>query len=79
MIAVSRRWAKVRPAQAWSSQVGEVEEHLAGKGVVSRVQGRELAHQLEDVSVAGNPSSRTRRATAVSSGVGRFLAGIHRR
>ena len=26
-----------------------------------------------------SPSSRTRRATAVSSGAGRFLAGIHRR
>jgi hypothetical protein len=32
-----------------------VEEHLAGKGVISRVQRRELAHQLEDVSVAGKP------------------------
>ena len=32
---------------------GEVEEHLAGEGVVARVQGHKLAHQLEDVSVAG--------------------------
>jgi hypothetical protein len=30
-----------------------VEEHLAGEGVVARVQRRELAHQLEDVGVAG--------------------------
>src|SRR5258708_6428493 len=34
---------------------GGVEEHLAGEGVVSRVQGRKLARQLEDVSVAGEP------------------------
>ena len=32
---------------------GEVKEHLAGKRVVSRVQGRKLAQQLSDVSVAG--------------------------
>jgi hypothetical protein len=32
-----------------------MEEHLAGKGIASRVQGRELANQLEDVSVAGKP------------------------
>ncbi len=30
-----------------------MEEHLAGESVVWRVQGRKLAHQLEDVSVAG--------------------------
>ena len=34
---------------------GEAEEHLAGEGVVRRVQRRKLAHQLEDVSVAGEP------------------------
>jgi hypothetical protein len=32
-----------------------VEEHLAGEGVVPRVQRRNLAHQLEDVSVARQP------------------------
>jgi len=32
-----------------------VEEHLAGEGVISRVQRRKLAHQLEDVSFAGEP------------------------
>jgi len=32
----------------------DAEEHLAGK-VLSRVQGRKLAHQREDVSVAGEP------------------------
>jgi hypothetical protein len=32
-----------------------VEEHLAGKGAVSRVQGRKLAYQLEDVRIAGEP------------------------
>ena len=31
----------------------DADEHLAGEGVVPRVQGRKLAHQLEDVSVAG--------------------------
>jgi hypothetical protein len=31
----------------------QVQEHLAGEGVVPRVQRRKLAHQLEDVSVAG--------------------------
>jgi hypothetical protein len=30
-----------------------VQEHLAGEGVVPRVQERELVDQLEDVSVAG--------------------------
>jgi len=30
-----------------------VKEHLARKGVISRVQGRKLAQQLEYVSVAG--------------------------
>ena len=34
----------------------EVEERLSGEGVVSRVQGRKPAHQLEDVSVAGEPA-----------------------
>ena len=33
----------------------DADEHLAGEGVVPRVQGRKLAHQLEDVSVAGEP------------------------
>jgi hypothetical protein len=33
----------------------DVEEHLAGEGVFSRVQRRKLAQQLEDVSVAGEP------------------------
>jgi hypothetical protein len=32
-----------------------VPEHLAGEDVVPRVQWRELAHQLEDVSVTGEP------------------------
>ena len=32
-----------------------MKEHLAGEGVISRVQGRKLAHQLEDASVAGEP------------------------
>jgi hypothetical protein len=32
---------------------GDAQEHLAGEGAVPRVQRRKLAHQLEDVSVAG--------------------------
>ena len=32
----------------------DADEHLAGEGVVPRVQRRELAHQLEDVSVAAD-------------------------
>jgi hypothetical protein len=32
-----------------------VEEHLTGEGVVPRVERRKLAHQLEDVSIAGQP------------------------
>ena len=35
---------------------GEVEEHHAGEGAVPRVQGRKLAHQPGDVSVAGEPA-----------------------
>jgi hypothetical protein len=30
-----------------------MKEHLAGEGVVSRMQGRKFARQLEDVSVTG--------------------------
>ena len=33
----------------------DANQHLAGEGVISRVQGRKLAHLLEDVSVAGEP------------------------
>jgi hypothetical protein len=32
---------------------GEAKEHLAGKRIVSRVQGRKSAQRLEDVSVVG--------------------------
>lgn len=35
-----------------------MKEHLAGEGVISRVPGRKLAHQLEDVSVAGGPAGQ---------------------
>ena len=35
-----------------------MEEHLAGEGVVPRVQGRKLADQPEDVSVAGEPAEQ---------------------
>jgi hypothetical protein len=34
---------------------GKMEEHLAGEGVIPRVQRGKLAHQLDDVSVAGEP------------------------
>jgi hypothetical protein len=48
------------------------------------VQRRKLAHQLEDVGVAGEPGEqdlarRIWRAVTASSGTGRFLAGISRR
>jgi hypothetical protein len=35
-----------------------MKEHLAGEGVIARVQGRKLAQQLEDVSVAGEPGEQ---------------------
>src|ERR1039458_8081113 len=35
-----------------------MKEHLAGEGVIPRVQRRKLAHQLEDVSVAGEPGEQ---------------------
>jgi hypothetical protein len=46
---------------------GEVEEHLAGEGVVSRVQRRKSAHQLEDVSVAGEPVAQDTGSPSGSS------------
>jgi hypothetical protein len=56
-----------------------MEEHLTREGVIARVQRRELARQLEDVSIAGEPVEQLRRTVTASSGVGRFLAGIARR
>ena len=58
---------------------GEVEEHLAGEGVISRVQGASSLTSSKMSALRASPSSRTRRAVTVSSGVGRFLAGISRR
>jgi hypothetical protein len=51
-------------------------EHLAGEGVVPRVQRRKLAHQLEEVGVAGEPVEQD---TASGYGVlgGRSLPGRH--
>ena len=57
---------------------GQAEEGLAREGVVAGMQGRELAHELEDVSAAGQPSGTIRRAAAASWGVGSFLAGMPR-
>jgi hypothetical protein len=58
---------------------GEVKEHLAGERVVVRVQAREPAHHLDDVSVAGESSEQsTTGSHGQSSGVGRFLPGIGR-
>jgi len=53
-----------------------MKEHLAGEGVVRRVQRRKLAQQLEDVSVAGEPVEQD---TACGDGVlrGRPLPGRH--
>ena len=53
-----------------------MEEHLAGEGVVPRVQERMLVHKLEDVSLAGEPLEQD---TAGGHGVltlGPFLAGL---
>jgi len=58
---------------------GDVEEHLAGEGVVSWVQGRKLAHQPGEVSVAGEPFEQDTPGGHGVLGVGRFLAGISRR
>ena len=56
-LAESLQRQRVGPADPASVQRvrGDVKEHLAGEGVIPRVQGRKLAHQLEDVSVAGEP------------------------
>ena len=43
------------------------------------VQGRKLACQLGDVSVAGEPAERDTPGGHGVLGVGRFLAGITRR
>jgi len=53
-----------------------MEEHLTGEGVIARVQRRELARQLEDVSIAGEP---VEQHTAGGDGVfgGRPLLGRH--
>jgi hypothetical protein len=58
---------------------GEAEEHLAGEGVVPRVQQRKLAHQLPDVSVAGEPVEQDPAGGPGVLGSRRFLAGISRR
>ncbi len=58
---------------------GEAEELLAGEGVVSRVQGRKLALQPEDVSVAGQPVEQDTAGSDGVFGLGRFLAGMLRR
>jgi hypothetical protein len=57
---------------------GQVQEDLAGEGVVARMQGLKLAEQLEDPGPLGPAPSRTRRAVAASYGAGRFLAAIPR-
>jgi hypothetical protein len=55
-----------------------VQEHLAGEGVVPRVQRRKLAHQLEDAGVAGQPvEQRLAGGHNVIRGR-RFLAGTSR-
>jgi hypothetical protein len=58
---------------------GEAEEHLTGEGVVLRVQRRQLAHQLEDVSVADQPVEQDTAGGDGVLGVGRFLTGMSRR
>jgi len=53
-----------------------VQEHFAGEGIASRVQGRKLTRQLEDVGVAGEPVEQD---AAGGRGVlsGRPLPGWH--
>ena len=77
--------ARVVPPRQWVGSAGvapiqrvggEADEHLAGEGVVPRVQQRKLAHQLQDVSVAGEP---VKQDPAGGPGVlgGRPLPGRH--
>jgi hypothetical protein len=56
-----------------------VKEHLAGKRVVSRVQGRKLAQRLGDVSVAGGTVEQDRTGSHGIPGGRRFLPGMSRR
>jgi hypothetical protein len=68
----SRRWAGVDLRR-------DADERLAGK-VLSRGCGGVSAPTGSKMSaLRASPSSRTRRAVTVSSGIGRFLAGISRR
>jgi hypothetical protein len=64
---------------AASGLPGEVEEHLAGERAVSRMQGRKLAHQVEDVSVAGQSVEQDTTGGHGILGGWPFLAGIPRR